>query len=112
MKRRIRPAARSCGNFNPEERGRFSIPGPGEFSDVGRNYFRGPGGWFLNLSLAKRTRIVGDQILEIRADSTNVLNNPIFGFPTLTTTSGTFGRIRDVVISGSRKIMLGVKYYF
>ena len=98
--------------FTPEEREKFSIPAPGEFSNVGRNFFRGPGGFNLNLSLAKRTRIVGDQILEIRADGTNVLNNPTFGFPTLTQNSGTFGRIRDTVISGSRKIMLGVKYYF
>ncbi len=98
--------------LTPEERARFSIPAPGEFSNVGRNFFRGPGGYNLNLSLAKRTRIVGEQILEIRADGTNVLNNPTFGFPTLTQTSSLFGRIRDSVISGSRKIMLGVKYYF
>ena len=107
----------SAGNalvwyFDPDERSKFSIPAPGEFGNTGRNYFRGPGGYFLNLSLAKRTRIVGDQILEIRADSTNVLNNPTFGFPTLVQNSSTFGRIRNTVISGSRKIMLGVKYYF
>jgi hypothetical protein len=101
--------------FTPDERSKFSIPPPGEFSNVGRNYFRGPGGYFLNLSLAKRTRIVGDQILEIRADGTNVLNNPTFGLASgapLTQNSTTFGRIRNTVISGSRKIMLGVKYYF
>jgi hypothetical protein len=98
--------------LTPEERERFSIPAAGEFSNVGRNFFRGPGGYYLNLSLAKRTRTVGEQILEIRADGTNVLNNPTFGFPTLTQNSGTFGRIRDTVVSGSRKIMLGVKYYF
>ncbi len=39
-------------------------------------------------------------------------NHAIFGFPTLTTTTSTFGRIRNTVTSGSRKIMLGVKYYF
>ena len=55
--------------------------------------------------------MVGSQILEIRADSTNVLNNPTFGFPTLVQNSATFGRIRNTVISRSRKIMLGVKYY-
>jgi hypothetical protein len=98
--------------FSPEERAKFSTPGPGEFSNTGRNYFRGPGGYFINLSLAKRTRVAGSQILEIRADSTNVTNHPVFGFPTLTTTSATFGRIRDTLTSGSRKIMLGVKYYF
>jgi hypothetical protein len=98
--------------FNPEERAKFSTPAPGEFSNVGRNYFRGPGGYFVNLSLAKRTRTVGSQILEFRVDSTNVTNHPVFGFPTLTSTSGTFGRIRNTVNSSSRKIMLGVKYYF
>lgn len=98
--------------FAPDERAKFSTPAAGEMGNTGRNYFRGPGGYFVNLSLAKRTRIVGSQILEVRADSTNVLNHPIFGFPTLTTTFATFGRIRNAVTSGSRKIMLGVKYYF
>jgi hypothetical protein len=98
--------------FSPEERAKFSLPAAGEMGNTGRNYFRGPGGYFINLSLAKRTRVVGSQILEIRMDSTNILNHAIFGFPTLTTTSATFGRIRNTVTSGSRKIMLGVKYYF
>lgn len=79
---------------------------------MGRNYFRGPGGYSVNLSLAKRTRTRGSQILEIRADSTNTLNHPVFDFPTNTLTSGTFGRIRNGVISSARQIMLGVKYYF
>ena len=95
--------------FTPEERAKFSTPDPGEFSNVGRNYFRGPGGYFINLSLSKRTRIVGSQILEIRIDRANVTNHPVFGFPTLTTTSATFGRIRNTVNSSSRKIMLGAK---
>jgi hypothetical protein len=98
--------------FTPEERAKFTTPGPGEFSNVGRNYFRGPGSWVMHMSLAKRTRIHGSQILEFRADGTNVLNHPTFGFPTLTTTSATFGRIRNTVTSSSRQIMLGVKYYF
>ena len=82
--------------------------------NTGRNAFRQPGGYFVNLSLAKRTRIVGNQILEIRADSTNVLNHPTFGVSTsaLVSTSSTFGRIRNNVLSSSRKVMLGVKYYF
>jgi carboxypeptidase family protein/TonB-dependent receptor-like protein len=98
--------------FNPDERAAFGAPAAGEFSNVGRNAFRGPGGWVLNLSLAKRTHIQGRQLLEFRADSTNVFNHPTFGFPTLTTTSTTFGRIRNTVASSARQIMLGVKYYF
>ncbi len=98
--------------FAPEERAKFSTPAPGEFSNTGRNFFRGPGSWRLDLSLAKRTRIVGNQILEVRADSTNVLNHPAWGFPTLVTTSSLFGRNRTPLSGNSRKIMLGVKYYF
>jgi hypothetical protein len=98
--------------FTQEERAKFSTPAAGQFGSTGRNYFRGPGGYFVNLSLAKRTRVVGSQILEFRVDSTNVTNHPVFGFPTLTANSATFGRIRNTVTSGSRKIMLGVKYYF
>jgi hypothetical protein len=98
--------------FTPEERAKFSTPAPGEFSNVGRNFFRGPGGWNLNMSFAKRTRTVGEQILEFRADATNVMNTPTFGFPTLTATSATFGRIRDTVSSFARQVTVGVKYYF
>jgi hypothetical protein len=98
--------------FNQDERAAFSTPPAGEFSDAGRNTFRGPGGWVLSLSFAKRTRVVGNQILEIRGDATNVLNHPTFGFPTLVTTNPTFGRIRDSVASTARQIQLGVKYYF
>ena len=98
--------------FTPEERAKFSTPAAGEFGNTGRNFFRGPGGWFLNLSLAKRTRLVGDDVLEFRADSTNVMNHPVWGFPTLTVTSGLFGRNRTPQGLNSRKVMLGIKYYF
>ena len=98
--------------FHPDERARFSTPAPGQMGDTGRNYFRGPGNYYLNLSLAKRTRITGRQLLEIRVDSTNVLNNPSWSFPTLTTTSTLFGRNRTPLGNNSRKIMLGVKYVF
>jgi hypothetical protein len=43
---------------------------------------------------------------------TNFFNHPIFGSPTATLTSTIFGRIRDTVISGSRKIQIGAKINF
>ena len=98
--------------FTPEERAKFTAPAPGEFGNTGRNYFRGPGGWVMHAALHKRTRVVRNQILEFRIDGTNVLNHPTFGFPTLVTTSGLFGRIRNTVTSSARQMMLGVKYYF
>jgi len=39
-------------------------------------------------------------------------NTPTFGFPTAILSSDIYGRIRDTVISGSRKIQLGAKILF
>jgi len=99
--------------LTPEQRAMFSRPGPGEMGNTGRNAFRLAGSRMLNVSLAKRTRITRAQILEIRADGTNVLNEPIWGLmDSSIITSGLFGRSRTPIGGNSRKIMLGVKYYF
>jgi hypothetical protein len=95
-----------------EERAKFGIPDPGAFGNMGRNAFRGPGSFNMNLSIAKRIETVNGQFLEIRGDATNVTNTPTFGLPTATITSPTFGRIRDAIASTARQVMLGVKYSF
>ena len=66
----------------------------------------------LNVTASKRTHITGAQYVEFRVDATNVLNRASFGFPTLTMTSATFGRIFNSVASNARQVQLGVKYYF
>jgi hypothetical protein len=92
--------------------GRFSNPEPGSLGNTGRNFFRGPGNFNLDAVLMKRTDITERVKLELRADMTNITNSPTFGFPTATLSSTIFGRIRDGVISGSRKIQLGAKIHF
>lgn len=98
--------------FNEQERASFSTPAAGTLGNTGRNYFRGPGGFNTDLSVLKRTYVTESHYLEFRAEFLNLTNTPTFGFPTLTTTSSTFGRIRDTVSSYSRKMQLGLKYYF
>lgn len=98
--------------FTPEERAKLSTPGPGEFTNTGRNFFTGPPTFRVDLGLLKRFRVRRDNSLEYRVEATNLTNHPTFGFPTATITSSTFGRIRDNVISGSRKIQMGLKYSF
>ena len=98
--------------FTAEERAKFSNPDAGQYSEVGRNFFRGPMFSNLNVSVSKRTRVARQQSLEVRVDATNVLNRPSFGFPTLTTTTTTFGRIFNSVASNARQVQLGVKYLF
>ncbi|MBI4903132.1 MAG: carboxypeptidase regulatory-like domain-containing protein [Acidobacteria bacterium] len=94
------------------QRGSFSTPNAGELGNTGRNFFRGPGAFNMDVALLKRIALTERMRIELRADATNFTNTPTFNIPTATITSGTFGRIRDDVISGSRKIQLGAKFHF
>jgi len=98
--------------LNPEERSKFSGVGAGQFSNIGRNAFRGDGVVNVNMALLKRVRTVGAHQFEFRLEASNVFNVPSFGFPTTTLTSGTFGRIRNTVVSTARQVQVGLKYYF
>ncbi len=98
--------------FTPEERAQFSAPGAGQRGNTGRNAFSGPPSFNLDMALLKRVRLTERMGFEFRADATNITNTPTFGFPTTTLSSTLFGRIRDTVISGSRKIQLGAKFTF
>ncbi|MBI5083417.1 MAG: TonB-dependent receptor [Acidobacteria bacterium] len=98
--------------FTPEQVAKFSNPTMGELGNTGRNFFVSPGGWGIDASFLKRTALTERYHLELRADMTNAFNHPIFGPPTATVSSTIFGRIRNSVISGSRKIQLGAKFSF
>jgi hypothetical protein len=98
--------------FTQDQISKFTPLAMGELGNTGRNFFRGPGGWGLDGSFLKRTTITERINLELRADMTNMTNTPQFGAPTATVTSTIFGRIRDTVVSGSRKIQLGAKINF
>jgi hypothetical protein len=98
--------------FDADARAKFSLPAAGSFSDAGRNAFIGPSAFTMSATISKRIYLPANQRIELRMDAINLTNTPTFGFPTAVTTSSTFGRIGTNVISGSRKIQLGVKYIF
>ena len=98
--------------FNSSQRAQFSAPGPGQFGNLGRNFFVGPHYFELDASLLKRIPVTERWKLEVRADATNLTNSVMFGAPTTDITSSIFGRIRNTVTSGSRKIQVGAKVYF
>lgn len=98
--------------FTAEERAKFSAPAAGELGNTGRNFFNGPSSFNMDMSLLKRTSLSERVEFELRADATNITNTPSFGFPTTVYTSATFGRIRDTVLSFSRKVQLGAKITF
>ena len=83
--------ASAAGHFlNP---GAYQAPQPGQWGDAGRDSILGPGQFTFNASLARTFRVTKRYNLDVRADSTNLLNrvvftswntslNPLFGLPT------------------------------
>ncbi|HWT01094.1 MAG TPA: carboxypeptidase regulatory-like domain-containing protein [Pyrinomonadaceae bacterium] len=113
--------------FTPEQIARFSTPAPGEIGNTGRNFFTGPRFFNLDMTLRKKFYFGETRNLEFRADISNLTNTPSFDFPVAATSgigtqspgftgtpavNGAFGRIRDTVVSNSRRIQLGIKFNF
>jgi hypothetical protein len=98
--------------FDSAERAKFSAPAAGQLGNTGRNYFLGPHYFEMDASILKRVAIKERVKLEFRGDATNVTNTPEFGVPTADITSSIFGRIRNSLTSGSRKIQVGAKIHF
>jgi hypothetical protein len=98
--------------FNKTERDRF-VPTPaGSIGNTGRNFFQIAGQFNIETAISKRFYVHEKMNLEIRADITNLANNPTWDVPTATRTSGTFGLLRTPNDNSSRKIQLGAKFNF
>jgi hypothetical protein len=67
--------------LTPDQANKFSTPGPGQFSNVGRNYFRLAGVSSLNMSIGKKTRITERQQLELRLEIQNLTNSVHYDEP-------------------------------
>ncbi len=98
--------------YNSDQLAKFSIPAAGSLGNMGRNDFSQPWLKDVDMALLKRFAITERHKLEFRAEATNLTNSVSFGYPTTSYTSSTFGRIKDDVVSASRKIQLGLKYNF
>lgn len=98
--------------FNQNQIKQFSFPAAGALGNTGRNGFEQSWLFDTDMSLLKRILITERHRLEFRAEATNLTNTVQFGYPTTSLSSSTFGRIKDDVVNGSRKIQLGLKYSF
>jgi len=87
--------------FSPEEIQRFWFPAAGEIGSSGRNGFRGPRHFNIDLSLVKRFRFTDRESLAFRAEFYNLFNNPNFRTPTSNLNmSASFGRISALASGG------------
>ena len=85
--------------FTPAQIANFSEPIAGSFGTSGRNTFRGPGFFNVDLSLVKRFVIAEHKSLTFRAEASNLLNNVDFASPAVNLGGATtsFGKISGVV---------------
>jgi hypothetical protein len=80
--------------FTPEQVAQFTFPGAGQIGTSGRNSFRGPGFFNVDLSLVKRIAITERWKLNYRAELYNAFNHANFANPgTSIVTPASFGRI-------------------
>ena len=66
------------GSFNPAA---FTMPAPGTFGDVPRNFLRGPAVWQNDMALAKHIPISEQVQLQFRAEVFNVFNKALYALP-------------------------------
>lgn len=99
--------------FTAEQEALFSTPGPGEFSNVGRNFFIGPKQYQLDLALSKKFRFTERMNFDLRVEATNVTNTPNFAIPNqVLNASAPFGRIRQSVQNDARRVQFAGKFNF
>lgn len=88
----------------------FSFPGSGEIGNAGRNSFRGPRFFNVDLSLSKRFPIHERHHLQLRMEFYNLFNNTNFAEPAVSLlNSVNYGRITG--IEGSPRIMQAALRY-
>ncbi|PYX33727.1 MAG: hypothetical protein DMG80_05010 [Acidobacteria bacterium] len=104
-----------------DQKDKFSTPGPGEFSNVGRNFFRLAGYKNLSMSIGKKTRITERQQLELRLEIQNLTNSVHYDEPGSNRyNNGDFGIVDPATVVGDgrgltsdpRKMQLSAKYSF
>lgn len=98
--------------FDAATRALFSNPVAGSNGNTGRNFFIKPRYFQTDLSVSKNIRVTERFNFDVRLDARNLTNNPSFDNPTAVFNSTIFGRIRDSVIGGSRKMQVSLKLNF
>jgi len=107
--------------LTPAQIAKFSAPVPGQFSNVGRNFFRLAPYTVLNLSVGKVTPILEGHSLELRIEMQNALNAMHFDQPASGRIDSTaFGVVDFATVenfglspgSSPRTVQLSAKYAF
>ncbi|MBZ5617763.1 MAG: TonB-dependent receptor [Acidobacteriia bacterium] len=98
--------------LTPQEIGRFSYPAAGEIGTGGRNAFRGPRFFNVDMSLVKKFKIAERHAISFRAEAYNLFNNASFATPNANlATLASFGKIA-ATIGNARILQMALRYDF
>jgi hypothetical protein len=76
----------------------FTVPAAGTWGDLGRNAFRGPALWQIDMALQRRIALRERMALEMRGEVFNTLNRAQYGNPLADISApSSFGRITSLV---------------
>ena len=89
----------------------FTMPQAGEPGTSGRNTFRGPDYFNLDLSVVKQFHVKETNQVTLRVEIYNFLNTTHFGMPVVNLSSTAFGRITNTV-GTPRRIQVGLRFSF
>ena len=98
-------------------RTKLCIPGAGQFSNIGRNYFRQGIFANLNATISKTFRVTEGQSLQARLEMQNVTNSQMYDtFGSQSVQSSVFMRLNTavdgVLVNAQRRMQLSLKYSF
>jgi hypothetical protein len=88
----------------------FALQAPGTFGNVGTGTVRGPGMTTFDFGLQKRFAISERRFFELRAESFNLANTPVFNTVGQTFGTATFGTLTSA--EDSRELQFGLKFNF
>jgi len=91
----------------------FQTPKPGKRGTLGQNTIEQRGVWTLDANLSKTFRITESKALQVRIDTTNVLNHPQPAGVSFDSTGGNFGLITgDAAKTGTRSFQGSLRFTF
>jgi hypothetical protein len=98
--------------FTSAQFAQFSFPNAGEYGTSGRNAFRGPAYYNVDLSLIKKFRVTETSSFQFRAEAYNAFNHAQFGAPAVNlTTPATFGKFAGT-LNGARIMQMALRFDF
>ncbi|MGH9719196.1 MAG: TonB-dependent receptor, partial [Bryobacteraceae bacterium] len=88
----------------------FGQPGNLQFGNLGPLPLAGPGSWDMSLSVFRDFKVHERLTMQLRGESFNTANTPIWGNPDTNIGNATFGYITGA--GGNRTIQLGLKIVY